>query len=86
MIITIQPLKRGYVIMATETYTYPDTDQSGITRKADAIAKLALLQMGVLPVIKWLPIIKPTMATKKTYPAKKKAVVAKKKLLKAKKK
>ena len=72
MIITIQPLKKGY-----EIYEYPDDTQFEITKKADFIANLALFKTGIRPVIRWLPIIHTPMAMKKTYPAKKKAVVKK---------
>ncbi len=81
MIITIQPLKKGYAIVATETYDYPDMNQFEITARADLFANLAFLQTGVRPTIKILPIIHTPMAMKKTYPAKKKAVVAKKKVV-----
>lgn len=86
MIITIQPLKKGYEIIATETCTYPDYDQYEITARADLFANLAFLQTGERPTIKILPIQHTPMATKKTYPAKKKAVVAKKKKVVNKKK
>ena len=47
MIITIQPLKKGYEIIVTETYDYPDMNQFEITARVDLFANLAFLQIGV---------------------------------------
>lgn len=88
MIITIQPLKKGYAIVVTDTYTFPNANQFQITKRADQFAEFAFLQTGERPMIKILPIKHTPMATK-TPPAKKaKALkkLAKKKVVKGKKK
>lgn len=85
MIITIQPLKRGYAIIVIDTYEYPTFSQYGITKEASEFADEIFSRTGKKPMIKWLSIKHTPMATKKTYPAKKKAVVAKKKAVKKKK-
>lgn len=86
MIITIQPLKKGYAISVTDIYFFPDLSQFDVTKEAGKLAEAMFQQTGERPTIKWLSIKHTPMATKKTYPAKRKAVVAKKKVVKKKKK
>ena len=80
MIITIQPLKKGYAISVTDIYFFPDLSQFDVTKEAGKLAEVMFQQTGERPTIKILPIQNQSMATKKTYPAKKK--VAKKKAVK----
>jgi hypothetical protein len=86
MIITIQPLKKGYAISVTDIYFFPDLSQFDVTKEAGKLAEVMFQQTGERPTIKILPIQNQSMATKKTYPAKKKGVVSKKAVKKAVKK
>ena len=86
MIITIQPLKKGYEIIKSEVLVFPSFSQFEITKVASILAELIFKQTGVRPTIKILPIQHTPMAMKKTYPAKKKAVAKKKVVAKGKKK
>ena len=57
MIITIQPLKKGYEISLVDTFTFPNMNQYEISREADKISELASSsKTKPRPVIKWLPI------------------------------
>ena len=83
MIITIQPLKKGYEIIVTDIYTFADLSQFDVTKEASKLAEVMFEQTGVRPTIKILPIQTKPMAMKsRTYPAKKQAVAKKGKVVK----
>lgn len=57
MIITIQPLKKGYAISLVDTFSFPNMNQYEISREADKISDLASSsKTKPRPVIKWLPM------------------------------
>lgn len=82
MIITIQPLKKGYAISVTDIYFFPDLSQFDVTKEAGKLAEAMFQHTGERPTIKMLSIQHAPMATK-TPPAKKAKVL--KKLAKKKK-
>lgn len=65
MIITIQPLKKGYEIIKSEVLVFPSFSQFEITKVASILAELIFKQTGVRPTIKILPIQHTPMAMKK---------------------
>ena len=65
MIITIQPLNKGYAINLTDIYLYPNMTQHEITEEATKFVKLVNFRTGKKHVIKWLPIQHTPMKTKK---------------------
>lgn len=74
MIITIQPLKKGYAISLIDTYIFPNMNQHEVVQEADKLSDLVFYsKTEPRPVIKWLPIQHTPMKTKK------KKIVAKKK-------
>lgn len=77
MIITIQPLKKGYAISVTDIYFFPDLSQFDVTKEAGKLAEAMFQQTGERPTIKILPIQHTPMATK---PAKKAKAIAKAKV------
>ena len=56
MIITIQPLKKGYEIIKSEVLVFPSFSQFEITKVASILAELIFKQTGVRPTIKILPM------------------------------